>query len=348
MCVCADNLSTRSSILNSTVNETNLEQELILFDKSDNGYVEAFIADIGLSHFVQVKRSSIEQTLVSTISQWGASQEPDISTWVQILAEDDSFTPFSVLPCISKPDTVMLLCPMLYVYKDRLVFEDQILAKNGFSSKEAILSFGHGVQPFCDSSWHGLIRMDVFYDYCKWLSELPYQLWNISNAGLWVALSRGSVGVLNSFAFIKDAGRWQTDYDTVLNVNKLYLDLFQIEDGILFDQLLYWLGVLSLLYKQRQKKHDIKIEQCINFAVFSILVSQNSKKNNFYIINYQKLEKIILLLFAKCLLALLAFIKSPSQLYHINNFLINTIIKKITKKIPNKLQVLVSVYLHNI
>lgn len=278
MCVCYDDASTKSSIISATANASGIEQQLIFFDKSASGYVAPFLAQNGLADKAEVRRTSIEQNLVSTICSWGAAQEPDTSTWVQVLAEDDCFTALSEAPRLPTDDTVMLLCPMAYVYKLRLVFEDQTLAHGGLTAGKAMASFVPGDQPHADSSWHALIRLDVFSAYSRWVMSLPDQLWNISNACLWMALARGQVGVLNAFLFVKDAGRWQTLADTVNHLNGLYQRMFQLENGAAHDPAMYWLGVLAMLHEQRSANPDPKLEQGIAAACHSLVQRPSLRK----------------------------------------------------------------------
>jgi hypothetical protein len=277
MNVCYDDLRSKSNILAVAKESQQPGRRAVLFDKTETGYVSAFLKDNGISSGVEVLRTPFAQDLIETVASWGANQQASTREWIQVLAEDDTFLGLDEPIFLPSADTVMLLCPILFLYSDRLVLENQVECEKGVSvyDLENILP---KLRAYADSSWHALVRLDVFNAYSRWIVQVPVRLWTISNAGVWFALSLGSVGKLNSFSFLKDCRKWSSKSES----NKLIDDHLKasigLENGSLHIENLHLLGVLAAMHDLRRVVETDRVECCINH-IHDLLIPKPDRKH---------------------------------------------------------------------
>ena len=246
---------------------------LFIIDKTEAGWVEDFLVN-KTNNFekVHVIRSSREVNLFDAIKKWVLDADLNDDDYIQVYAEDDLFMRIDGDYGVKNPLALMYLTPILFLYKKDIVYEKQ-MDFEGLIDSEAIYNLFKNGQTVGDSSWHSLIRVDIFKLNWRWIDSLPLVLWNIANQTIWTALYFGKISRLNSFVFVKDSESWSGHCSYRNKMMNQYQNLFGDPLLYVYDQKLYYLGCLANLFWL-----DLNHGNGINNNLLTVLIKMICKR----------------------------------------------------------------------
>ncbi|MFM2008468.1 MAG: hypothetical protein RIR02_418, partial [Pseudomonadota bacterium] len=251
MNVVYDDYQSKANILALFKTTNSASSEIVIFDKTSVGWVRDFLfTNNCISSKVEVITMNANSNLLDTVVEWSKIRCLSKSQWVQVLAEDDAFLMIQEEVSYENSYVTMYLCPMVYLYKDKLLLENQVNFEKKINANNINEAFKKN-QTVGDSSWHALIRGDVFAIYCEWTTLLPIVLWSVSNQAVWTALHFGAIDKLRSFVFCKDSDKWSVSNQAKFLMEKQYTDNFGRADLYVWDAKLYYLScVINLMWLQ--------------------------------------------------------------------------------------------------
>lgn len=224
------------------------DNKLYIIDKSESAWVKDFLNDkLCKIEKITIIRSGAEFGLLESIKKWALETDLDDSDFVQVYAEDDLYMRIGQNVEIKDSSVLMFITPIVFLYDRDVVVENQNEYK-GLADSDKLIEIFKNTQTVGDSSWHSLIRADVFKIYWKWIDSLPLVLWNVSNQAIWTALYFGKISRLNSFIFIKDSESWAEGHKTKKRMLAQYEKLFGDGSLYVYDSKLYYIGCLANLF----------------------------------------------------------------------------------------------------
>lgn len=161
---------------------------------------------------VKILKRPKEESLVGSISKLSSVFSGESASWVQVIAEDDTFLPTDQFVFKPQDNQVMFLPKMVFVGK---AVEIANIIRTPFSVEDIRGTYTNA-QLEGDISWHGVLREDVFLAYACWLRSLKNFPNVVSNVSVWIALSKGTVAPLENFVYVKEA----SFYDSIRAVRE--------------------------------------------------------------------------------------------------------------------------------
>jgi hypothetical protein len=268
-----DDYRSKSNLLLLLDNVEGSEDSLYVIDKTEAGWVKDFLIDkTNKFEKIHVVRSSREVGLFDAIKKWVFDADLNDDDFIQVYAEDDMFMRIDRDDGVKDPSALMYIPPILFLYKKDIVCEKQVEFE-GLIDAEAVYDLFKNGQTVGDSSWHSLIRVDIFKLNWQWIDSLPLILWNASNQSIWTALYFGKISRLNSFIFVKDSEPWAGVYQSSNKMMGQYQNLFGDPFLYVYDHKLYYLGCLANLFWL-----DLNNDRGINHNLIAILIKMICKR----------------------------------------------------------------------
>lgn len=161
---------------------------------------------------VKILKRPREESLVGSIGKLSSVFSGESVSWVQVIAEDDTFVPTDRFVFQPQENQVMFLPTMVFVGK-AVSLSNTIRTPFSFEDLRGTYS---NAQLEGDISWHGVLREDVFLAYACWLRSLKTFPHVVSNVSVWIALSKGTLAPLENFVYVKEA----SFYDSISAVRE--------------------------------------------------------------------------------------------------------------------------------
>lgn len=265
-----NDLQSKSNILSLSKWASNESRKLIIFDKTKETWVSDFLKKNEITtDNILVFKTAFNQGLVETVISWGTALEDFNNHYVQILAEDDVFLDVNDAYRNNDNNVTMFICQIAFLYETQITLENcqnvllPVHAKN-------ISKVFKTKQIFGDSSWHALIRSDVFFAYSRWVNSLPLVFWHISNMAVWTALYFGSIDKLDSFIFVKDSVKWSNNAKSNKLLAEHYRDKIGIASHSLLDNKIYLMTCLMHLLWLEINYHN-KVDRELYIKLISMI-----------------------------------------------------------------------------
>ncbi len=246
---------------------------LWIIDKSQSAWVNDFIIDKTRNlDRVNVIRVQSEVGLLESIKRWALQLNFKDDDFIQVYAEDDLFLRNGQIREIENYSVLMYITPIIFLYDKNIICESQIDFNGLIDSDKIREVFKYG-QTVGDSSWHALIKADIFVLYIRWIDSLPVVLWNASNQAIWTALYFGKISRLHSFVFVKDSESWAQGGKSRDKMMMQYQNIFGDPFLYIYDQRLYFLGCMANLFWL-----DLSHNRGIDNNLFKILLKLICKR----------------------------------------------------------------------
>lgn len=260
----------KAAVLSAAFVARSRSAKLVIFDKTD-GEISEFLSQVSdIDVPIDLVHEDLTVGLLESIQSWLArtlvTSEIGSSSLVQVVAEDDWFgqvLPFNEL----NRELISMALP-------RVVFEESMATQipqctaipQALTADQSRAVFGYQ-GAYADCSWHALTRGDVFRDYFQWLNSLPYCLPHHSSGMIWLALSRGQVEPLSGFVYVKDYSTRVDKLAVRSRYEQLYMSAGMRSVDLAADPSLFALGIVSLLFRERESNESIDLEMCLEAAI---------------------------------------------------------------------------------